>query len=140
MAGYSEDKNEGVVENSATVQEEIARIKAEVASNVKITKEEVVEMFMVAAGMAKVIGDVQGLVAAAREVGKMLGYYAPEVKKTLVGLDKATIKQVIEQMDDEELARYANAKVIDGQSKRIEHKNVPGVQGNEGPEVVLQEG
>jgi ribosomal protein S25 len=103
---------------SPTVQEEIARIRKEVQKNTKITREEVVEMFMEAAGFARILGDSMGLIAAAREVGKMLGYYAPEVKKTLHGIDEAGLKKALKDMNDDDLYKLANARTIEGESVR----------------------
>jgi hypothetical protein len=123
-AGYAEKINE-----REAVQEEIARIRRITAANTGVTKEQVVQMFMDAADFAKILGDPAGLVAAAREIGKMLGYYAPEVKKTLIGVDKSTLKKALQEMSDDELHRIATAKVIDGESTRIlDLPQVPTVQ------------
>ena len=89
------------------------------AANTGVTKEEVVGMLVDAGQMARLVGDPTGLVAAARELGKMLGFYAPEVKKTLHGLDKGTLKKALEELSDEELHKLAHAKVIDGESVRV---------------------
>lgn len=98
---------------------EIARVRAEVASNGDLTRADIVQMFLDAGSMAKLTGEASSLVAAARELGKLLGFYAPEVKKTLVGVDEATLKKVLNEMDDDELHRLANARVIDGESVRL---------------------
>jgi hypothetical protein len=119
MADYTERDASVVIETSPTVQQELARIRAETAENCGITKEDVVQMLVDAAGMAKMSADATGLVAAARELGKMLGFYAPEVKKTLVGVDKAEVKKIIEQMGDEELLKLAHARPIDGSFTRV---------------------
>lgn len=110
------------IESSPTVQTRLAEIKAETAKNTKITKEDVVDMLIDAANMAKLTADPQGMVAAARELGKMLGYYAPEVKRVTHGLDKGSLRQVLEEMSDEDLQRLANAKAIEGEAVRIEDK------------------
>lgn len=117
LAGYAPggaDVNVSRIEASPTVQQELARIRAETAKNSGVTKEDVVQMLMDAAQMAKMMADPQGLVAAARELGKMLGFYAPEVKKVTHGLDKNSLKQVLSEMTDDELQRVANARAIEG--------------------------
>ena len=122
IAGYApggSEPNETRIENSLTVQEQLAAIRKEVATNTGITKEEVVGMLMNAADMAKMMADPMGLVAAARELGKMLGFYAPEVKKVTHGLDKGSLRALLEEMSDEDLARIANAKAIEGEVKRL---------------------
>lgn len=125
IAPETKDPNLTTVENSKGVQEELARIRAETIANTGVTKEDVVQMLLDAGSMAKVMADPTGLVAAARELGKMLGFYAPEVKKTLKGVDKDSLRRVLEEMSDEELQKLANARVIDGQSKRVDEPEVP---------------
>lgn len=120
MAGYEvgEDPNTSRIETS--VQEELSRIRAETAANVGITKEQVAEMLVEAANMARHREDPMGLIAAARELGKLLGHYAPEVKRTLHGLDRDQMMKVLEDMPDEELVKIKHGKVIDVKPKRLE--------------------
>lgn len=120
LAGYVVDPNLDVhVEDYPTVKEQLAKVRKELAENAQITKEEVVEMLMDAARMAKVLGDPTGMVAAARELGKMLGFYAPEVKKVTHGLDKNSLRAVLDEMTDEDLIRIANSRAIEGESKVV---------------------
>lgn len=122
LAGYApggSDVNITRIEASATVQEKLAAIRKEVAENIGITKEEVVQLLLDAAAMAKLLADPTGLVAAARELGKMLGFYAPEVKKVTHGLDKGSLKTLLEEMDDADLVRIANARAIEGEAVRV---------------------
>ena len=109
------------LENSQTVQEELAKARAAMAINSGVTKEDVLEMLKSAASLAHLQGDATGLVAAARELGKMLGFYAPEVKKTLVGVDQASLKKALQDMGEEELLQIAYSKthLIEGESKRV---------------------
>lgn len=120
LAGYAPDPTSvPPVEDSKTVQEALAKVRSELATNSGITKEDVVQMLVDAASMAKLMADPTGLVAAARELGKMLGFYAPEVKKVTHGLDKNSLRAVLDEMTDEDLSRLANARAIDGEVKRL---------------------
>lgn len=120
LAGYApEADGHTVAGDSKTVQEALAKVRKELAEDSNITKEDVVGMLMDAADMARVMADPTGMVAAARELGKMLGFYAPEVKKVTHGLDKASLRAVLEEMTDEDLIRIANARAIEGQSTRV---------------------
>ncbi len=112
------------LDKSPTVQEELAKVRAAMAINSGVTKETVLEMLKSAAELAHLQGDATGLVAAARELGKMLGFYAPEVKKTLIGVDQMSLKKALQDMGEEELLRiaYAQTKTIDGEVVRIEDK------------------
>lgn len=122
LAGYGEgtkDPQNTRIEASPAVKQELARIRTELAKNMKVTRQQVAEMFMEAYGMAKTLADPQGMVAAARELGKMLGHYAPD--KTL-GLDKNDILKAMDTMSDEELYRLAHAreKIIDGEFEKMQ--------------------
>lgn len=130
MAG-TDSANAKRFEASAMVQAEISRIRAEVIKNTGITREEVVAMFMEAAGFARILGDSMGLIAAAREIGKMLGHYAPEVKKTLHGVDGASLKKALKDMNDDELYKLVGSRTIEGQSVRH-------VSDSEGTNLLLQ--
>lgn len=120
VAGYAPEADGGTsAEDSPTVQQQLAKIRKEIAENAGISKEDVVAMLISAADMAKTLADPQGMVAAARELGKMLGFYAPEVKKVTHGLDKNSLRAVLDEMTDDDLIRLANAKAIEGESKVV---------------------
>lgn len=127
------------------VQYELARVRAEMAADANITREDVVAMLVDAADMARMMSDPTAMIAAAREIGKILGHYAPEIKKIVRGMDQGEVKKAIEGMSDEELLKLANArvKVIDGESTRIKSvPALPSVRADEGAEAetpVLQE-
>lgn len=121
-------------EASEKVQTEIARIRQEVITNTGLTREEIAAMFMEAAGFARIMGDPMALIAAARELGKMLGHYAPEVKKTLHGIDAKELRKALKDMNDDDLYKLAHAKVINGEATRV-----PELPSGEGSERVLQE-
>lgn len=119
LAGYGEaEGNWKRVEESPNVQEELAKIRSETAANIGITKDDVAQMLYSAYTMAVATGDAQAIVAAARELGKLLGHYAPTVNKTLIGYDKEGIKKALADMSDEELYKLAHARTIDGTAKR----------------------
>lgn len=145
LAGLTLSKK---TERYPNVQRELAKVRAEMATEANITREDVVQMLLDAANMAKLMSDPTAMIAAAREIGKMLGHYAPEVKKIMTGMDQGDIKKALENMSDEELLKLANArvKVIDGESARIEDKSasveetdVPAMPAGETTEVLLQE-
>lgn len=120
VAGLSTDDGSlSKLEARPSVQEEIARLRAETAENLDIKKEYVVDLLQTAACMAKISGDVTGLVAAAREIGKMLGFYAPEIKKIVKGLDAKELQKVLTQMSDEELYALKHGRTFEGDFKRL---------------------
>jgi hypothetical protein len=122
LAGYPAGQEAGKqVEEQPTVAAELARVRAAMAQNAGVSKDDIIQMLQDAAMLAKAQGDAGGLVAAARELGKMLGFYAPEVKKVMHGMDKAAIRQAIENMSDDELYKLAHARTLEGEFKQIVH-------------------
>lgn len=122
MAGVDPSRESGNLnrlEHSAGVQEELARIRAETAANTNITKEDVANMFLEAYQMAKVEADPTGMVAAARELGKILGHYPEGKKKAKKEAIEDGVKKVLASMTDDELLKLSKAKVIDGEAKRL---------------------
>jgi hypothetical protein len=61
------------------------------------------------------MADPMGMIAGAREAGKMLGLYAPEEKKVDLTINQQRLRSQFEEMSDEELMR-----VIEGTSTRLD--------------------
>lgn len=78
-----------------------------------LTREDVLEGMMEAVQQAKLIADPMAQIAGWREVAKICGFYAPEVKKIELGDSAKTFLQRLEQMDDAELLKLANSEVVD---------------------------
>lgn len=103
---------------STAIQQQIRHIKNDLMADMGVSKREIVEMLMTAAQMAKVAGEAMSLVAAAREIGKMLGFYAPITH--VHDVNKEGLKHLLEEMSDEDLYKLSKAKTIDGEATRIE--------------------
>ncbi len=126
LAGYSGDKdNAARLEERPEVAEMIAELQKETAENEKITKEMVAAGLKKAADIAQTMADPSAMVAAWRELGKMLGFYAPEVKKVEKGINKADLKAALADMSDEELMLLQNGRVVDGQVTGREVARLP---------------
>lgn len=68
----------------------------------ELTRRDVIEMHKEAYDMAKLMSEPSSMVAAAREIGKMCGFYEPQkidITHSLAG------KQKVEQLSDDELFR-----------------------------------
>lgn len=120
LAGYADHNDAGgQVEESTDVQQELARIRAETAKDAGITKDMVAGGLKRAADMAQTMADPVGMVAAWRELGKLLGFYAPAVKKIEKGINRKDLLAAMDQLSDEELLQLSRGKVIDGEFKRL---------------------
>lgn len=102
------------------MQDELAKIRAETAANAGITKDDVLDMLQKAYTLACAAGDAQAIVAAAREIGKICGHYAPTVTKSIIGYDKEGLKKALADMSDAELYKLAHARTIDSTAKRVD--------------------
>lgn len=119
FAGYPAGQKAGdAVEDSPTVQQELAKARAEIAKATGITREQVLQGMKDAADMAQTMADPQAMVRAWAEIGKLLGFYAPEVKKHLHGLDPAS-RDAIKRLNDAELLQLAKGRVIDNETGEI---------------------
>lgn len=120
MAGYTATDNARKTEEGDLVSEELNRLRAETAANAGVTKEMVAEGLKDAAALAKLLADPTGMVAAWRELGKLLGFYAPEVKRLERGIGKGELKRALEDMSDEDLLKLSRGRVIEGKFTRVE--------------------
>lgn len=119
LAGYPAGQEAGKqVEKSELVQAELAKARTEMVASSGITKEQVVNGMMEAAEMAKTMADPQAMVRAWSELGKLLGHYAPEIKKVVHGLD-AESRDAIRRLDDTELHKLAKGRIIDSTATEV---------------------
>lgn len=80
---------------------ELARVQG-------ISKEKVLDMFMEAFQLSRTLEDPATMVRAATEVGKMLGYYAPEVKQFNIDVRQLHTVRQLEELSTEQLAKMVD--------------------------------
>lgn len=127
MAGYTIEKNRVVkVEDSPKVQKALADARADTAKNIGVTKEDVAKGFQEAAEMARMMADPAAMVRAYAELGKMLGFYAPEKKIHEHELGQKSL-EALKQLPDNELMKLAKGRVVEGEvlSVRTEPESEP---------------
>lgn len=99
-------------------------LKAEQRKNaymLGLTREDVLKGMMEAIDDAKLLSDPLTQIAGWREVAKICGFYAPEVKKVeLSGTGKQAIDR-LRSLSDEELLQIAEADVIDAEYEEVKH-------------------
>lgn len=126
VAGIAGDGSS--TEKLPSVQEELAKVRAQMAVSSGVTRDDIVQGLIAAANMAQLQSDAQGMVAAWRELGKLLGFYAPEVKKLEKGINKRDLLSAMDQLSDEELLRLRGGRVIEGEFSRVDEKSLPNLQ------------
>jgi len=88
-------------EVQAAVRENERAVEAEIA----MSRNKVVQGLLDAIAIAELEANPHALIAAWREIAKMLGYYTPERQVVDVTLDSARVIRRFEQMSDEELVQ-----------------------------------
>lgn len=85
----------------------------------QMSRKKVMDMLVEAYDMAKLLAEPASMVGAAREIGKMCGYYEP-VKKTLeINVNGATLAKKMDQMSDAEL----QAMIVEGMTAIAQLEN-----------------
>lgn len=82
-----------------------SRIKAKYEEAGQMTRKKVMDMLIESYDMAKLMAEPSTMVAAAREVGKMCGYYAPVEHKMKVDVTGNIVVDRLNSMSDAELLK-----------------------------------
>lgn len=117
IAGYSSPSQAYAVEKSESVRQALALARSELSTATQIKRADVIEMLMEAYDVAKLMAESSSMTAAAREIGKMLGFYEPETIKVELTGAQAGMQHRLRAMSDEELLRIASgtAQIIEGE-------------------------
>lgn len=120
MAGYSE--NNRIVEQSEDVKKALATARAQLSDATMIKRADVIEMFKEAYDMAKMGAEPASMVSAAKEIGKMLGFYEPETIKVQLSQSQEKIQSKLAVMSDEQLLEIIEngGNVVDGEFTRVQ--------------------
>jgi phage terminase small subunit len=105
-AGYSERSARSIAHENMTkpaLQAVLAERRGEVASRLQVTREGVIQGLLEAVHLAKEQANPAGMVAGLKEIGKMLGYYAPEAKRVELSGDSRGLMSQLEGLSDQEL-------------------------------------
>lgn len=97
----------------------LAARRAETAQRMALDRERVIQELRAAVEVARTKGDASAMIAGWREIGRMLGFYEPEVLRIDVNLDGDRLMQRIRAMTDAEVLRLAGAGA-DGAMEGVE--------------------
>jgi hypothetical protein len=108
VAGYNTTSIEELSPTVAAALTEEFKKNAKMAG---VTREDIIQGLLDAANMGRISADPMSMIAAYRELGKLCGLYAPEVKKIEHELGKETL-HALENLSDAELLRMSRGRVI----------------------------
>lgn len=121
-AGYA---NPGVEANrmmrNPKVREAMTYLHKKHERSVQMTRRQVMEGFKEAIDMARIQGESNTMVNGWREIGRMCGYYAPEVKKIDVNITAKRAIDKLETLTDAELMEMIedDNSIIEGEAMEV---------------------
>lgn len=87
----------------------LAMRRAEVARDLKMSREKVLEGIMEAIEMAKIKAEPMTMISGWREIGRMCGFYEPTKTKVELSLNTDSILTQMSSMSDDELLKLTEA-------------------------------
>ena len=116
--------NPTLVARSTKVKDEIARARQEIENLTTLKRIDVIEGILDGINTAKFMSDAGNIIRGWTEIAKILGHYAPEVKKVEVTVGQARLRSQFEMMSDEELLAISEGKIV------VDQGNIVVDQGN----------
>jgi phage terminase small subunit len=91
------------------------------AKAAQMTRQKVMDGLIEAIGMAKLQSDPAVMVAGWREIGKMCGFYAPEVKKIDISITTKRVVDQLETLSDDDLLKLVDegSNLIEGEAEEV---------------------
>lgn len=122
-AGYSNPVCNGEkAVKSVAVQEALKAARSELSSATQITRADVIDGFMEAINIARLSADPASMIKGWSETAKVLGLYAPEVKKIEMSMNQKRLQSKYESMSDQELHDIIEGKIVmlEGEATRVD--------------------
>jgi len=105
-AGYNAQQGSGLMQDDE-VRSHIAHETRRIQGQLIISRNDVITGMMEAIGDAKLLGEPMPQIAGWREIGKIVGVYAPEERKITLEKDVTIIERRVKELSDEKLHEYA---------------------------------
>lgn len=119
-AGYNEQPSYGYrMAKMPNILVEFDRIKAKWEEAAQTSRQQVMEMHKEAFEMAKMMAEPATMVSAAREIGRMCGYYEPVKQKIEFTVNGQIAVKRLESMSDEDLIRLVTEGLQAGQAAAL---------------------
>ena len=106
--------------NSPTVKEQLAAARRWLTDTTQIKRLDVIEGVIDCIELARMQGDAGNVIKGWTEVGKILGHYAPEVKRIELSANQGRLRAKFEALSDEELLAIQEGVTIDGTATQVD--------------------
>lgn len=107
MAGVRAD-----IANRGHIVQAREQLKRELRGNMAITKEDVIAGFKDGIDMARIMADSKAMVAGWKEIGELLGYYAPQKVDVNLNTSVEVLQKTIRTIPTEELIKRLGAESV----------------------------
>lgn len=114
VSGYKGDPTK-----VASIRDQLNAARRWLTNTTQITRLDVIEGVIDGIEMARMQGDSGNVIKGWTEVGKILGHYAPEIKKIELSMEQGRLKSKFEALTDEELLAISQGVTIDGDCTEI---------------------
>lgn len=105
--------------NLPAISEAMAAERVKNARMAGVSRQDVIEGIKEAIGQAKLLAEPMAQIAGWREIAKICGHYAPEVKELrLTGSQEAKLKEM-QSLTDDELLQLSGTVTVEGESTRV---------------------
>lgn len=132
-AGFNDQPSWGYrLAKMPNILAEYNRVKQLFEEAAQMTRKKVMDMHLEAFEMAKLMAEPATMVSAAREIGRMCGYYEPVKQKIDISINGQVAVKRMEAMSDEDLLKL----VTQGLQAAQETSNAAQL-GLDGPEMAL---
>ena len=105
---------------SPTVKEQLTTARRWLTDTTQIKRLDVIEGVIDGIEIARMQGDAGNVIKGWIEVGKILGHYAPEVRKIELSLGQSQLRAKFEALSDADLLAIAEGRVLSGECTQEE--------------------
>jgi hypothetical protein len=120
--------NETAWKSDPRMHEVIREEQAKYAKQAELKREDIIQGLKDAVDLAKMMSDPHALIKAWAELGRLCGFYAPEVKKLDISVTSKRVISQLEQLSERELLELANEELgatFEGHFRRLPVRPVP---------------
>lgn len=107
------------VERNPKVTQALINERAKNAYMLGMTREKVLQGFLDAIEQGKILADPMAQIAGWREIAKVCGFNAPEVKKIELTGSAKVVMDKLSSLPDDELLKLYNSDVVDIEAKEV---------------------
>ena len=105
---------------SPTIKEQLTAARRWLTDTTQIKRLDVIEGVIDGIEIARMQGDAGNVIKGWTEVGKILGHYAPEVRKIELSLGQSQLRAKFEALSDADLLAIAEGRVLNGECTQEE--------------------